>query len=341
MDNTFDEDFLWLFQKAEYAAICLSLDYRVVDITQAAETLFCVLRKKILDISISSLFEQAGLEIAFFQDKKTPSFKISYSNTQVKSLSAQKILKLDWKIKQKHAPNGEPSGFVLYTEKQVNEERLFMQRLAGSIAHEIRTPLAIININVDLLKRSKDEEAKEKYIEIIKYAIRLASYIIDNILIMIRTMSSGERAQIEFCNMSIKETVEDALKIYPFLEQEKTLVIFDKSKDFVYYGDKILTKHVLFNLIKNALFSIKEAGKGDIKIKLEKNGSSNKLIFTDTALGISEKELPYIFDKFAAKKAGSGLGLSFCKTVMQSYGGDINCSSCLGKYTEFTLSFPK
>jgi PAS domain S-box-containing protein len=235
----------------------------------------------------------------------------------------------------------------LQTEKEVAERTAkFMQRLAGSIAHEIRTPLAIIGINVDLLERTqcftdKCKEEVEKYFKAIRHAIKLASRIIDNILTMIRTLSSGEPIKNNFHHLSMAESVVDVLEIYPFLNHEKALIHFVKSKDFTYYGNKILTQHMLFNLIKNALLSIKEAGKGEIKIKLEHSKTTNSLIFTDTALGISEKELPYIFDQFGAKKAGTGLGLAFCKMVIHSYGGDITCASKLGKYAEFTLTFPK
>lgn len=236
----------------------------------------------------------------------------------------------------------------LQTEKEIAERTSkFMQRLAGSIAHEIRTPLAIIGINVDLLERThcsvakhNDEEVKEKYIKSIKHAIKSASRIIDNILTMIRTLSSGETIKNDFQYLSMTESIEGVLEIYPFLSHEKTLVHFEKSKDFVYYGNKILTQHMLFNLIKNALLSIKEASKGEIKIRLEPGKTNNNLTFTDTALGIAEKELPHIFDQFGAKKAGTGLGLAFCKMVMHSYGGGISCASKLGKYAEFTLSFP-
>ena len=114
-----------------------------------------------------------------------------------------------------------------------------------------------------------------------------------------------------------------------------------KKKDFCYFGDRVLTQHVLFNLIKNALSSIKEMGKGEIKIKIEKGELENRLIFTDTALGISKEHLSKIFDQFETRKdVGFGLGLAFCKIVMRSYGGDITCESELGKYAKFILKFP-
>jgi PAS domain S-box-containing protein len=226
-----------------------------------------------------------------------------------------------------------------------------MQKLAGSIAHEVRTPLSIININVNLLEKmlqpavsvvaSEENSIKDKYIKIIKYAVKLASRIIDDILVMIRTVSGGKITKTEFQYLSMVESINDVLHIYPFLDHEKELINLDVANNFIYYGDPILMQHVLFNLIKNALFSIKDAGKGSITIKLEPGKSGNKLIFTDTALGIVADSIPKIFDLFETKKEGGfGLGLAFCKMVMQLYGGSISCVSKLGAYAQFVLTFP-
>lgn len=109
-------------------------------------------------------------------------------------------------------------------------------------------------------------------------------------------------------------------------------------------GNKDMTRHVLANLIKNSLRAIKEADKGDISISLEKGRDYNKLIFRDTALGISKEFLEQLFEQFHTKTSadrGTGLGLAFCKMVMNGYGGDITCNAALGKYTEFVLTFPK
>ena len=180
-----------------------------------------------------------------------------------------------------------------------------------------------------------------------KYGIKLASRIIDNILLMIRTLSSDNQINHEFQCSSIAKDIEDALEIYPFLDHEKKLVTLDIKKDFTYHGNTILTKHLLFNLIKNSISSIKEAGKGEIQINLEKKETCNNIIFTDTALGIAKSDLKKIFDLFETNdkdndrnKVGAGLGLAFCKMVMQSYGGNITCESTLGKHARFTLSFP-
>lgn len=104
-----------------------------------------------------------------------------------------------------------------------------------------------------------------------------------------------------------------------------------------------LTNHILYNLIKNALRAIGNSDKGMIIIRLETGEKLNKLIFRDTATGISKEFLPKMFKLFesqSASQGGTGVGLAFCKLIMQSYSGDIVCDSVEGEFTEFVLSFP-
>jgi len=154
----------------------------------------------------------------------------------------------------------------------------------------------------------------------------------------------GKQIKSDLKRLSIADDVEKILQKYPFLEHEKSLVgvEFNEIKDFFYHGDEMLTQYVLSNLIGNALYAIRDAERGKIKISLDVGVNCNVLRFTDTALGISKKELPGIFERVMSKKQDEvGFGLAFCKMVMQIYGGDISCKSKFGEYTEFTLSFPK
>ena len=86
-----------------------------------------------------------------------------------------------------------------------------------------------------------------------------------------------------------------------------------------------------------------EAGRGNINISLERGGEFNTLRFRDTARGIPYSELPNIFDYlYSSKKAGqnTGVGLAYCKKVMEYLQGEIYCESVPGEYTEFQLRFP-
>jgi len=228
-----------------------------------------------------------------------------------------------------------------------------MNILSGSIAHEIRTPLSIIKINADLLSMlgaahqffppEKEILFKEK-VNNIHQAIKECTQVIDMLLVKLKkmTINNLENESWEVC--SIAETVERALIEYPFRVDELKKIHYQPDLNFLYQGSTRLTKHILFNLLRNALYVITEAQKGEIYIEIKAIEHFNLLIFRDTALGISPNYLLKIFEKFQTlddAHSGTGLGLAFCKLVMKSYGGDIECHSELGKFTEFILYFPR
>jgi len=142
----------------------------------------------------------------------------------------------------------------------------------------------------------------------------------------------------------MKMCVAEALKTYPFSAHERTRLHWEDAADFPFLGHKEFTKHVLFNLLKNALYAVASAGKGEIFITIEPATNSkgkNRLIFKDTGSGIPPENLRHIFDRFYTKKEhGAGIGLAFCQSVIQGFGGEITCTSNLGEYTTFTISLP-
>jgi two-component system CAI-1 autoinducer sensor kinase/phosphatase CqsS len=169
-----------------------------------------------------------------------------------------------------------------------------------------------------------------------------ANTIIDMLLIN----SSGARLNpSDFRPHSARECIQSALARYPFTsERERALIHVVPGADFQFKGSDILLIHVLFNLLKNALYYVAAAGKGEIFIWTEPNSSGpNRLFFMDTGSGIPDSVLPRIFDRFFTSSSagrGSGIGLSFCKMVMEAFGGDIRCESVHGEFTRFILSFP-
>ncbi len=239
-------------------------------------------------------------------------------------------------------------------EKEIAEKNAeLMNILSSSVAHEIRTPLSIIQINANLQQLLEEEELnfapgkKQKFLlqtKNICQAVKECSQVIDMLLVKLKkiSMTSNTEKKELLALCSIQDTIQRALGEYPFREGEK--VHYTRTKEFVYQGDERLIKHVLFNLVRNSLNAIGEAQKGEIFIECRTNNKGNQLIFKDTALGISSDYLPKIFNKFEttdAAHSGTGLGLAFCKLVMESFGGSIECKSELNEFTEFTLTFPK
>jgi len=237
-----------------------------------------------------------------------------------------------------------------------------MLLLSASIAHELRTPLASIRAGVkglkDLLPRLLDayNKAKEHGLEVQPISKRVMDFaqdtlervddsakqshlVIDMILTSISTDEKSLRRN-DFC--SIKKSVNDALSEYSFQPGKASLVKIKPIDDFNFYGSETLVKHIIFNLLRNALYFIDKAGKGEVTLWTSREANFNRLHFKDTGSGIPENNLKKIFDRFFTEGThrGTGIGLSFCKMVMESIGGKIECYSRFNEYTEFILSFP-
>ena len=205
-----------------------------------------------------------------------------------------------------------------------------LKSLAGSIAHETRNPLSVIKGCCELIKSNLDEAIE--YLDLISISSSRGLSMVDMILQNIRDeeIDSGK-----FIDLSIAGVIESSIKEYAFeSEGQKELVNVYLSGDFHFKGDETLMIFVLFNLLKNSLYY-----KAKINIWLDTDKKC--LYFKDNGVGIPANKLDSIFDNFftSNKKGGTGLGLPFCKRVMQAFGGDITCNSFEDKGVEFCLKF--
>lgn len=253
------------------------------------------------------------------------------------------------------------------TEKELRETRHKLEGMtlvSAAIAHELRTPFATINISNENLKSIfphliqayrvareanlplypiRDNHLKiiESGFESIETEIKSANNFIDMLLMNVNTAISNNLTQTG--QFLITECINKALSRYPFKEHQRKFIFFNQDTDFLIKGNQDLIEHVLFNLIKNALYYIAAASKdyAHIEIWLEKSNAFNKLYFKDTGTGIDPDILPHIFEQFFSRTHhGAGIGLTFCKMVMESLGGSISCESEKGNYTQFILLFP-
>jgi two-component system CAI-1 autoinducer sensor kinase/phosphatase CqsS len=221
---------------------------------------------------------------------------------------------------------------------------------AGFIAHEMRKPLASLLIYLGVIAKAEKIPDPQERTDKINFCINKskqvvldANYLIESVLIKLRRLATDLNPN-DLSTCDILTDLTKALRKYPFAKAERKLVTLDDKNAFGYLGDSALTVHVIYNLLNNALKIIKEAGKGEITISFNQTQAANELIFKDTAKGINQEFLPSIFDTFVTKdktKKGTGLGLAFCQSVMQAYGGEIKCESQVNEYTKFVLTFPK
>ncbi|MBN1684101.1 MAG: PAS domain-containing protein [Gammaproteobacteria bacterium] len=246
--------------------------------------------------------------------------------------------------------------------EKAQEERIkTMESIGAAIAHELRTPLRAIDagtsgINNYLPKliygyqlakkaglpvttiQSRHIKALNQVCQSVEKETHFANTIIDMFLMNIRPLEIDQE-KLEKC--SAVACINEAIRRYPFEQNELALIHWDQKNDFEFLGNSLLIVHILFNLFKNALYYISKAGKGEITIWLDRGKKYHQIHFKDTGTGIPAEILPRIFDHFFSKThGGSGVGLTFCDIVMKSLGGKITCDSKEGEYTEFILMFP-
>jgi two-component system CAI-1 autoinducer sensor kinase/phosphatase CqsS len=249
------------------------------------------------------------------------------------------------------------SSLFRYSSHMIEEEKSkALKSLAASIAHEMRNPLnSVINVigyikmslparpsgNFNAVHQICAKNLVEIYdaIDQSDLTIKRGNKIIDSIL----SNMQGKDVDIsKFVSVLASKTVKEAIDGFGYSDiSDKDFIHINLINDFKFFGDQDLFIYVLFNLIKNSLcYKNKPNFKIEITIAVEKD--CNVIKVKDYGPGIAKEKITEIFESFitSGKEDGTGLGLAFCKRVMNSFKGDIICESEFGKSTEFSLIFP-
>jgi signal transduction histidine kinase len=215
----------------------------------------------------------------------------------------------------------------------------------SNVSHDLKTPMTTIAGFVDgILDGAIPPEKQDYYLNIIKNEVKRLSRLVTSLLDISR-LQSGER-KFEFKQFNICElTRQTVLSFENQLEEKKLNVEFDTDEfDMMAYGDTDAINQVIYNLCHNAIkFSYNE---GLYKVSI-KYIDDNKIRFTihNDGIGISNEELPFVFDRFyksdksrGLDKTGTGLGLFITKTIIDAHSETITASSEYEKWCEFSFT---
>ncbi len=251
--------------------------------------------------------------------------------------------------------------FVAVTRYGLMDNLTVATTIAATIAHEMRTPLSTIGLQAGVIaqhlphlydgyqravaNRLIESEITSSLAELIVKIPEKIGYQVHHSNTMINMMLASARMEHldtqDFAWHSIHKCTAEAIETYPFKPQERTKVSLVVHADFKFYGSESLFIFIIFNLLKNSLYAMQAANKGNIAISITTEKNNHTLRFTDTASGIAPSVLKRIFDTFYTTKqsAGTGIGLAFCRRAVKSFGGQIKCESIEGEHTTFTVSF--
>lgn len=231
------------------------------------------------------------------------------------------------------------------TELKINEKILLQSdkmaavgQLAAGVAHEIRNPLGLIRNYTYIIKKELEEknERTMKSINVIESSVDRASNIIDNLLNFSR-MSSDVEEEVD-----IKEVVQNILSLEKkVMEKQNIKLILEFNEKIVCSINEESLKHIVINLISNAIDAMQKGG--TLNIKCNKNDDKIYFSISDTGIGIKKEDLDNIFHPFFTTKSpgkGTGLGLYIVYNEVQKFGGEIKALSEENKGTTFKLILP-
>lgn len=218
----------------------------------------------------------------------------------------------------------------------------------STVTHEMRTPLTSIKALVEILHDNDDisvEEKKQFLNTVISETDRMTRLI--NQVLDLEKLDSGA-VQIEKKPVDLMGLLNVSIDTVMQLIKRKNIELLVKGKEgqAIISGDEDRLKQVFINVLSNAIKFTPESS-GKIEISIFRGEAQISLSFIDNGKGIAREDIDRIFDKFyqvrdqvRKKPAGSGLGLSITKKIIELHGGEISVESQINRGSEFKIKLP-
>ncbi len=220
----------------------------------------------------------------------------------------------------------------------------------GIMAHELRTPLSTAALISDSLQIHAEAAVN------IDSAKRLAK-LANRLRALTRNMNRHIDMQISNARLtslpgdrelvSASDLVATVVDKFPYrFGRESECISVTVHQDFQFRASNAQFSQVLDNLIKNALHSLQTASspysKGDLRIEVDVFADKGRIVVTDCGVGIDPKMLPHIFEAFFSTNRGTGhgLGLAYCRRVVEAVGGTLKAKSVRFEGATFSIELP-
>lgn len=219
------------------------------------------------------------------------------------------------------------------------------RQFSVDVSHELRTPLTILRGETELgLKLAKEPAEYRELLQSNLDEIKKMSKIIEDLLFLSKAEEGG--LYLDLQEVDLHEFLQELVQQAGTLARERGVVLsFEGASPVHVSGDRGRLRQIFLNLLENGVM-YNHAG-GEVHVLLARDGGEARVSVTDTGVGITEEDLPYIFDRFYrvdkarnSASGGSGLGLSLAKSFTAAHGGKIEVASAPGKGSSFTVCLP-
>jgi len=305
------------------------LNSAIVPVSATVSTL----RTQLIYVTLIMLILSFLLSISISKKISDPIIKINKN--------AQTLATGDYSIKfnnDAYKEIAELAETLNYTATELSKVENLRQELIANISHDLRTPLTMITGYGEVMRDLPGENTPENIQIIIDEAKRLTS-LVNNVL-DISKLQSGVQT-ISLMPFNLTKLIEEILNRYNKLtEKDQYNISFEKDQEVLVNADEIRITQVLYNLLNNALTYTGE----DKKVIIKQIAKDNKvrIEITDTGEGISEENLPYVWDRYYKVKGkhkraqiGTGLGLSIVKEILKLHNTEFGVNSKVSEGSTF------
>lgn len=238
--------------------------------------------------------------------------------------------------------------FVFHNVTRQRKLERLRTEFVANVSHELKTPVTIIKGFADALVEDDAALSRKERLNFLRKiqgnAERLHRLLQDLLLL---SRLESENAEMQMERISLRKLILETAENWSSVLNPKTQKLIENfdSKEDIVYVDSLRISQVVTNLLENVAKHAK--GFTEVTLRTEVVQSGVNVHIADNGCGISEKHLPYIFQRFyrvergrSREAGGTGLGLSIVKHIVQRHGGEISAKSEVDRGTEITFFIP-
>ena len=221
-----------------------------------------------------------------------------------------------------------------------------IRQFTADASHDLRGPVSFMRTVAEVALRNPriDSDSRQALTDIVEESVR-TSLLLEDMLTLAR--ADADRADVTLITLDLRCVIEEACEIARPLAAERQHVFFvdlDPSKNFRVLGDFASLRRLFWILLDNAVKYTPSPGR--IEVSLSSSAHELVVAVRDNGIGISEKDLPRIFDRFyradpsRGQIEGSGLGLSIAKWIAEIHRARLSVASAVHSGTTFEVAFP-
>jgi two-component system sensor histidine kinase SenX3 len=234
---------------------------------------------------------------------------------------------------------------LIFDDSEMRRLDSIRRDFVANISHELKTPIGALSILSEaVLEASNDPEAISKFASRMQAESRRLSDLVQEIINLSRLQDDDPLKNGKLINLS--EVITDAIDQSRLnAEKRKINIFFEALDEAQVLGDRSQVSMAINNLIENAINYSPDSTRVTVTLKV--NDQIAEIAVSDQGIGIPEKDLERIFERFyrvdparSRLTGGTGLGLSIVKHIANNHGGDVSLWSVEGAGSTFTIRFP-